>query len=61
MAMRNRMLSLASEVQKNLAAEFEYLAEVRPYEAESALGYYRTGFQRPPATLGESREVLRVP
>jgi SAM-dependent methyltransferase len=35
-----------------------YLADVRPYEALSALGYYQTGFQRPPATLRESREVF---
>ena len=35
-----------------------YLDEVRPNEAETAIEYYRTGFQRPPLTLEESRAVF---
>lgn len=35
-----------------------YLRELRPHEADSALAYYRAGFQRPPRTLEESRATF---
>jgi ubiquinone/menaquinone biosynthesis C-methylase UbiE len=35
-----------------------YLREVRPHEAEDALGYYRAGFQSPRATLDASRAAF---
>jgi SAM-dependent methyltransferase len=35
-----------------------YLEEVRPHEAETALRYYRTGFQQAPATLAQSLTVF---
>ncbi len=35
-----------------------YLLELRPHEAQAALGFYRTGLQRPPRTLGELRRLV---
>lgn len=35
-----------------------YVREVRPHEADDAIAYFRSGFQKPPTTLDESKAVF---